>query len=107
MTEEEHKSYRGGTEATAPTPVEEQGQSIMINACLDGHPIWPEAPSLAKEFLEQLEESKAPTGCIMLPGNLQYWKPCKWIVNDYKNSERKGTKAMDINEPMHFCGPSP
>ena len=87
---------RGGTEATAPKPIDVPGQSITIYATLEGHPLWPQAPSLAKEFLEQLEESKAPNGCIMLPGNMQYWEPCG-----------KGIIRNRIKEPIHFFGPSP
>ena len=41
----------------------------------------------------------------MLPGNLQYWQPCKWF-DEYKNV-RKGSIAYNINEPIHFSGPSP
>ena len=57
----------------------------------------------------------------MLPGNLQYWKPCKWeklkedfdvmysfdLSFDELSGEYKGTIDNDINEPIHFCGPSP
>ena len=41
----------------------------------------------------------------MLPGNLQYWQPCKFQVVD--GPEIIGTKFMKIDEPIHFGGPSP
>ena len=41
----------------------------------------------------------------MLPGNLQYWQPCKWPGIGY--GEYKGTIDYNINEPIHFAGPSP
>ena len=41
----------------------------------------------------------------MLPGNLQYWQPCKWTDED--DDEFKGTIGCNINEPIHFSGPSP
>ena len=41
----------------------------------------------------------------MLPGNLQYWQPCKWT--NERRYEKKGTIGYNINEPIHFCGPSP
>ena len=96
--EEEEEGKRGGT-----GPIQDPGQNITIHSVSDGGWIWPETPSLAQEFLQQLEESKAPNGCIMLPGNLQYWQPCKWD----DGYERKGTKVIDIIEPIHFAGPSP
>ena len=43
---------------------------MIIHATEPGGWIVPEARSLAQEFLEQLEQSKAPNGCIVLPGNL-------------------------------------
>ena len=81
LPEQIKEETRGGTEATKPKPIEEPGQSITIDDTPSGESsyFWPETPSLAKEFLEQLEKSKAPNGCIMLPGNLQYWQPCKWL----------------------------
>ena len=42
----------------------------------------------------------------MLPGNLQYWQPCKEPGNGF-SGERKGTIGYNINEPIHFAGPSP
>ena len=69
---------RGGTD-TVPRPVTTPGQLITIYAVSENMVCRPnEQPNLAKEFLKQLEESRAPNGCIMLPGNLQYWVPCKW-----------------------------
>ena len=41
----------------------------------------------------------------MLPGNLQYWQLCRWY-ND-SGYEMKGTIVYNINEPIHFAGPSP
>ena len=45
----------------------------------------------------------------MLPGNLQYWEPSKFSYKIGTDSIGidMGTKVMDINEPIHFCGPSP
>ena len=43
----------------------------------------------------------------MLPGNLQYWQPCKWLYSFGNNYVMKGTKLIDITEPIHFFGPSP
>ena len=40
----------------------------------------------------------------MLPGNLQYWQPCKYQSYEF---EYKGTIGYNINEPIHFSGPSP
>ena len=92
MPEKEEEGTRGGTQAN------DYGQYIKIHAVPGGFwgSISPETPSLAKEFLQQLEESKAPNGCIMLPGNLQYWQPCI-----------AGKKEINIVEPIHFGGPSP
>ena len=74
MPEEEEK--RGGTEEEpiVPRPIEDPGQRITIHAVPDGVNgiIFPETPNIVQEFFEQLNESKAPNGCIMLPGNLQY-----------------------------------
>ena len=42
----------------------------------------------------------------MLPGNLQYWQPCRWGLEDDRH-EQKGTKDIQIIEPIHFSGPSP
>ena len=50
MPEEELK--RGGTEAIVPRPIENLGQCITIHSVPDGDWIWPETPSLAKEFLK-------------------------------------------------------
>ena len=96
------EATRGGT----VRPIKDPGQSITIHAIIDGHPIWPETPNIAQEFFQQLEESKAPNGCIMLPGNLQYWQPCKWY-NNYWNLELSGIVRNKIDEPIHFSGPSP
>ena len=108
-------SMRGGTERG---PVKDQGQGIFIHAVpessVDGHIRFCKS-SLAKEFLEQLKSSEAPNGCIMLPGNLQYWKPCKFMLQgDYNMSigeheliEKHGTKDITIEEPIHFSGVSP
>ena len=51
---------------------------------------------MVKEFFEVLEKSKAKNGCIMLPGHIQYWRPCAI-----------GDKDILIDEPIHFAGPSP
>ena len=75
---------------------------MFIHAVGDGGMIVAETPSLAKEFLQQLEESKAPNGCIMLPGNLQYWQPCECF-----DGKVKGAVRYMIKEPIHFAGPSP
>ena len=42
----------------------------------------------------------------MLPGNLQYWQPCKWDTKG-EFGELSGTINLKINEPIHFSGPSP
>ena len=42
----------------------------------------------------------------MLPGNLQYWQPCRWLRGKY-SIETCGTKFIKINEPIHIDGPSP
>ena len=41
----------------------------------------------------------------MLPGNLQYWQPCKWLTPGAHHY--KGTIDYNIKEPIHFAGPSP
>ena len=41
----------------------------------------------------------------MLPGNLQYWHICK--MKETNGYVRKGTISLNINEPIHFAGPSP
>ena len=33
----------------------------------------------------------------MLPGNMQYWRP----------ENGRGVKELDVDEPVHFAGPSP
>ena len=53
--------------------------------------------SIVEEFFDQLKLSEAKNGCIMLPGNMQYWRP----------SEERGAKEINIDEPIHFAGPSP
>ena len=60
------EAKRGGTEKA---PIKDPGQAMIIHAAPTGFAIWPEKPSLAREFFQQLELSKAPNGCIMLPGN--------------------------------------
>ena len=61
---------RGGTD-TVPRPVTTPGQLITIHAVSENMVCRPnEQPNLAKEFLKQLEESRAPNGCVMLPGHL-------------------------------------
>ena len=40
----------------------------------------------------------------MLPGNMQYWQPCKRVFN---GQERIGSKDIQIDEPIHFFGPTP
>ena len=102
--EEEEEAKRGGAEANVPKPIEDAGQNITIHAVSDGFNIKRVTPNLAQEFLKQLEESKAPNGCIMLPGNLQYWQPCKC---EFDGREMQGTIAYNINEPIHLSGPSP
>ena len=42
----------------------------------------------------------------MLPGNLQYWEPCKWYVGGNVR-DFMGTIRYNISEPIHFFGPSP
>ena len=42
----------------------------------------------------------------MLPGNLQYWQPCRWHF-EFLNLSYIGTKDIKIIEPIHFSGPSP
>ena len=42
----------------------------------------------------------------MLPGNLQYWQPCRWLRGKH-TIETCGTKFIKIKEPIHFDGPSP
>ena len=42
----------------------------------------------------------------MLPGNLQYWQPCKWYSEGWCRT-LIGTKDIKIIEPIHFSGPSP
>ena len=63
---------RGGTEATADL---QRGSGIYINAIGLGNfeRVLPSTPSLAREFFDQLYQSTASNGCIMLPGNMQYW----------------------------------
>ena len=100
LPKHEEEAKRGGT-----GPIQDPGQGITIHAAQDGCWITPDTPSLAQEFLQQLEESKAPNGCIMLPGNLQYWQPCKCKQKLF--GEIKGTIGYNINEPIHFAGPSP
>ena len=109
VKEVKEEAKRGGAdpEATVPRPVEDAGQGITIHGARDADWIFPETPSIAQEFIQQLKESKAPNGCIMLPGNLQYWQPCKWVQDDEYKRERSGTVRYKINEPIHFCGPSP
>ena len=99
---------RGGTEdePNVPRPIKDPGQGIFVYATPEENWIWPETPNLAREFLDQLNHSKAPNGCIMLPGNLQYWKPCRWVYEDF-NVTFKGTEDIEIDEPIHFAGPSP
>jgi len=60
------EAQRGGTEKA---PITTPGQSIIIHAAPENRGILYDAPSLAKEFLEQLKLSEAPNGCVMLPGN--------------------------------------
>ena len=67
MPEAREEDKRGGTEEE---PIEDQGQKITIHAVKDEGFIYPETPSMVQEFFDQLNESKAPNGCIMLPGNL-------------------------------------
>ena len=42
----------------------------------------------------------------MLPGNLQYWQPCKWYF-EARDFTFIGAIRNLINEPIHFSGPSP
>ena len=42
----------------------------------------------------------------MLPGNLQYWQPCKFLLHS-NGIEYNGTIINNIHEPIHFTGPSP
>ena len=42
----------------------------------------------------------------MLPGNFQYWQPCKWYHEGFDHTFI-GTIRLLIIEPIHFSGPSP
>ena len=42
----------------------------------------------------------------MLPGNLQYWKPCSFLER-MMQTMYFGSKDFYIDEPVHFSGPSP
>ena len=42
----------------------------------------------------------------MLPGNLQYWKPCSFLER-MMQTLYFGSKDFYIEEPVHFSGPSP
>ena len=46
------EAKRGGTDTTATErPLEDQGQSITIHAAVENGAIFPDTPSIAKEFL--------------------------------------------------------
>ena len=81
----------------------------MIHAVEEGSYIYPEMPSLSLEFFEQLKLSEAPNGCILLPGNFQYWQPSRWTEVSERGGKREhcGTISNKIEEPIHFSGPYP
>ena len=62
---------RGGTDG-AGTEELQRGSGIYINAIGLGHfdRVLESTPSLAREFFDQLNQSTAANGCIMLPGNM-------------------------------------
>ena len=97
---------RGGTDGAGAEDLQ-RGSGIYINAIGLGNfeRVMESTPSLAREFFDQLYQSTASNGCIMLPGNMQYWQPC--LQTDSKNEESYGTKDFNIVQPIHFSGPPP